>query len=142
MSGAEFYSEPTSGTARGIDWKASLPTVLILCSTSFLITLSVSNTDTYLQKFWVILKNNVASQGKPSKRDHLNNRDVSKKHKRFEINSSEDEAWPQIVKEMWRDRRHSRAWYTFWIAVLVASLTVTFALLQVAHSNLFRRGKK
>ena len=154
MNTAEIYSTPTSVIVRGIDWKTWLPTALILCSTVFFIALSISNSENYLRKFWVTSKNGVASaiwyaiskfsvsvgkllgskQGTLSKPDHPNNQDASKKHKRFDINSSEDEAWPQSVKEMWQDRRHSHAWYTFWIVVLVGSSTIAVGLLQLALS--------
>lgn len=41
-----------------------------------------------------------------------------------------DDAQPKTLSQWWHDRRSGVQWYTFWVAILVLSLTVFFGLVQ------------
>ncbi|ORY17108.1 hypothetical protein BCR34DRAFT_622064 [Clohesyomyces aquaticus] len=41
-----------------------------------------------------------------------------------------DEATPRTMSQWWYDRRNGVQWYTFWVAILVLSLTLLFGLIQ------------
>lgn len=41
-----------------------------------------------------------------------------------------DEATPRTMSQWWHDRRNGVQWYTFWVAIVVLSLTLTFGLIQ------------
>lgn len=41
-----------------------------------------------------------------------------------------DESRPRTISQWWHDRRNGVQWYTFWVAILVLSLTVFFGLVQ------------
>ncbi|KAF1963722.1 hypothetical protein CC80DRAFT_487052 [Byssothecium circinans] len=41
-----------------------------------------------------------------------------------------DEATPRTISQWWYDRRNGVQWYTFWVAILVLSLTLLFGLIQ------------
>jgi hypothetical protein len=41
-----------------------------------------------------------------------------------------DEATPRTISQWWHDRRNGVQWYTFWVAILVLSLTLLFGLIQ------------
>lgn len=41
-----------------------------------------------------------------------------------------DEATPSTLGQWWHDRRNGVQWYTFWVAVLVLTLTIFFGLIQ------------
>lgn len=41
-----------------------------------------------------------------------------------------DEATPSTLSQWWHDRRNGVQWYTFWVAVLVLTLTIFFGLVQ------------
>lgn len=41
-----------------------------------------------------------------------------------------DEATPNNLSQWWYDRRNGVQWYTFWVAVLVLTLTILFGLIQ------------
>lgn len=41
-----------------------------------------------------------------------------------------DEATPSTLSQWWHDRRNGVQWYTFWVAVLVLTLTIFFGLIQ------------
>jgi hypothetical protein len=41
-----------------------------------------------------------------------------------------DEATPQTLSQWWHDRRNGVQWYTFWVAIVVLSLTLFFGLVQ------------
>lgn len=57
-----------------------------------------------------------------------------------------DEATPQTMSQWWHDRRNGVQWYTFWVAIVVLALTLTFGLIQSIEGALqvygtFRDGK-
>jgi hypothetical protein len=64
----------------------------------------------------------------------LNDRQIGKFkfwHDRLIIlKQSFDESRPSKLSQWWHDTRDGHLWYTFWIAVLVLSLTVFFGLVQ------------
>lgn len=41
-----------------------------------------------------------------------------------------DEATPSTLPQWWHDRRNGVQWYTFWVAVLVLTLTIFFGFVQ------------
>lgn len=41
-----------------------------------------------------------------------------------------DESRPRTISQWWHDRRNGVQWCTFWVAILVLSLTVFFGLVQ------------
>ncbi|KAH7384244.1 hypothetical protein DE146DRAFT_622504 [Phaeosphaeria sp. MPI-PUGE-AT-0046c] len=41
-----------------------------------------------------------------------------------------DEATPRTMSQWWHDRRNGVQWYTFWVAIVVLALTLTFGLIQ------------
>ncbi|OAL46503.1 hypothetical protein IQ07DRAFT_658698 [Pyrenochaeta sp. DS3sAY3a] len=41
-----------------------------------------------------------------------------------------DEATPRTISQWWYDRRNGVQWYTFWVAIVVVSLTLVFGLIQ------------
>jgi hypothetical protein len=41
-----------------------------------------------------------------------------------------DEATPRTLSQWWHDRRNGVQWYTFWVAIVVLSLTLFFGLVQ------------
>ena len=149
MNREDLYSNLTYSTASSTETNIWLLATLSLFPVmSLLVSQYISGK--YLRKFWVALRLKVApgtwyassklsvrnllygKKEKPSKDNHPKNRDASKERNRCDIDPSKDEAWPQSEGELWRDRHHSGAWYTFWIAVFVASLPLVFALLQLA----------
>ncbi|KAF1847109.1 uncharacterized protein K460DRAFT_402475 [Cucurbitaria berberidis CBS 394.84] len=57
-----------------------------------------------------------------------------------------DEATPRTLSQWFHDRRNGVQWYTFWVAIVVLSLTVFFGLIQSIEGALqvygtFRDGK-
>jgi hypothetical protein len=46
------------------------------------------------------------------------------------LKQSFDESRPSKLSQWWHDTRDGHSWYTFWVAVLVLSLTVFFGLVQ------------
>lgn len=47
-----------------------------------------------------------------------------------------DEAQPKTLAQWWHDRRNGEQWYTFWVAVVILSLTVLFGLIQCIEGAL------
>ncbi|KAJ4422292.1 hypothetical protein N0V82_003047 [Gnomoniopsis sp. IMI 355080] len=47
-----------------------------------------------------------------------------------------DEAQPKTLAQWWHDRRNVVQWYTFWVAVVVLSLTILFGLIQCIEGAL------
>ncbi|KAL6709127.1 hypothetical protein ACN47E_001943 [Coniothyrium glycines] len=47
-----------------------------------------------------------------------------------------DEATPRTISQWWHDRRNGVQWYTFWVAVLVLTLTVFFGVVQSVEGAL------
>ncbi|KAJ3496222.1 hypothetical protein NLG97_g2815 [Lecanicillium saksenae] len=47
-----------------------------------------------------------------------------------------DEAQPQSLSQWWYDRRNGVQWYTFWVAILVLTLTIVFGLIQSVEGGL------
>lgn len=47
-----------------------------------------------------------------------------------------DEATPSTLSQWWHDRRNGVQWYTFWVAVLVLTLTIFFGLIQSVEGAL------
>jgi len=41
-----------------------------------------------------------------------------------------DESRPASFTQWWHDRRESRQWYTFWVAVVAFSLVLIFGIIQ------------
>ncbi|PSN65960.1 hypothetical protein BS50DRAFT_525791 [Corynespora cassiicola Philippines] len=41
-----------------------------------------------------------------------------------------DETTPNNISQWWHDRRNGVQWYTFWVAIIVLSLTLMFGLIQ------------
>lgn len=41
-----------------------------------------------------------------------------------------DQSRPSTISQWWHDRRNGVQWYTFWVAILVLSLTIFFGLIQ------------
>ena len=46
---------------------------------------------------------------------------------------------PSRIRDLWRDRRNTLQWYTFWAVIFVGGLTVLLALLQcfIAAAQLY-----
>ncbi|KAH7370959.1 hypothetical protein BKA66DRAFT_444370 [Pyrenochaeta sp. MPI-SDFR-AT-0127] len=47
-----------------------------------------------------------------------------------------DEATPRTLSQWWHDRRNGVQWYTFWVAIVVLSLTIFFGLVQSVEGAL------
>jgi hypothetical protein len=47
-----------------------------------------------------------------------------------------DEANPKTFSQWWFDRRNGVQWYTFWVAILVLILTLSFGLIQSVEGAL------
>lgn len=47
-----------------------------------------------------------------------------------------DEATPRTIPQWWYDRRNGIQWYTFWVAIVVVSLTLFFGLIQSVEGAL------
>ncbi|KAH7083683.1 hypothetical protein FB567DRAFT_89983 [Paraphoma chrysanthemicola] len=47
-----------------------------------------------------------------------------------------DEATPKTISQWWFDRRNGVQWYTFWIAIVVLTLTLSFGLIQSVEGAL------
>ncbi|OAL05415.1 hypothetical protein IQ06DRAFT_312788 [Phaeosphaeriaceae sp. SRC1lsM3a] len=47
-----------------------------------------------------------------------------------------DEATPRTMSQWWHDRRNGVQWYTFWVAIVVLTLTLTFGLIQSVEGAL------
>ncbi|EDN98828.1 hypothetical protein SS1G_13687 [Sclerotinia sclerotiorum 1980 UF-70] len=47
-----------------------------------------------------------------------------------------DEAEPNTISQWWCDRRKRVQWYTFWVAMLVLSLTIFFGLIECVKGAL------
>lgn len=47
-----------------------------------------------------------------------------------------DEATPQNISQWWHDRRNGVQWYTFWVAILVLTLTLFFGFIQSVEGAL------
>lgn len=41
-----------------------------------------------------------------------------------------DQSRPSTISQWWYDRRNGVQWYTFWVAILVLTLTIFFGLVQ------------
>ena len=47
-----------------------------------------------------------------------------------------DESRPRTLGQWWYDRRNGERWYTFWIAVLVFAVAITFGVIQSVEGAL------
>jgi len=47
-----------------------------------------------------------------------------------------DESRPSTISQWWYDRRNSVQWYTFWVAIVVLTLTLLFGLVQSVEGAL------
>src|SRR6266536_4475395 len=47
-----------------------------------------------------------------------------------------DEARPNTLSQWWHDRRNGVQWYTFWVALWVLMLTITFGAVQCVEGAL------
>jgi hypothetical protein len=47
-----------------------------------------------------------------------------------------DEATPKTILQWWHDRRNGVQWYTFWVAIVVLTLTLFFGLVQSVEGAL------
>lgn len=47
-----------------------------------------------------------------------------------------DEATPRTLAQWWCDRRNGVQWYTFWVAILVLTLTIFFGAVQSVEGAL------
>jgi len=47
-----------------------------------------------------------------------------------------DESRPKTISQWWFDRRNGEQWYTFWIAVLVFVVAITFGIIQSVEGAL------
>jgi hypothetical protein len=47
-----------------------------------------------------------------------------------------DEARPRTLSQWWFDRRNGVQWYTFWVAILVLTLTIFFGFAQCVEGAL------
>ncbi|KAK6836451.1 hypothetical protein PG987_006946 [Apiospora arundinis] len=52
------------------------------------------------------------------------------------IKQTYDEAQPKTLTQWWHDRRNGVQWYTFWVAILVLTLTIVFGLIQSVEGAL------